>query len=230
MPSCANWYQILYQLSGFADPAHRQVKSDGNVARSPWICDAVPMAITVTPVSETLFDDVQTVLGTRGQPARCQCQGYRMGWYAQHSDDVQGRRELLRDQVIEGHGLVAHLDGEPVGWCSMAPRSDYSHLRQTTWKGRTEDKDDAGVWAVTCFVTRAGFRHQGVSRALTAATVELARDQRARAVEAYPMKPAPGKDVTWGEMHVGALSAFLAAGYRIVHVPSLRRAVVRYDF
>jgi hypothetical protein len=30
-------------------------------------------------------------------------------------------------------------------------------------------------------------------------------------------------------MQVGALSAFLAAGFRIVHVPSLRRAIVRYD-
>jgi len=79
-------------------------------------------------------------------------------------------------------------------------------------------------------VTRAGFRHQGVSRALAAGTVDLARDRGARVIEAYPMKPAPGKEVTWGEMHVGALSAFLAAGYRIVHAPSLRRAVVRYDF
>jgi hypothetical protein len=78
-------------------------------------------------------------------------------------------------------------------------------------------------------VTRAGFRLQGVSRALAAGTLDLPREHGARAVEAYPMKPAPGKDVPWGEMHVGALSAFLAAGYRIVHTPSLRRAVVRYE-
>jgi GNAT superfamily N-acetyltransferase len=188
------------------------------------------VAITVAPVTEAGFDDVQTVFGDRGQPARCQCQGYRQGWYDQHSDDIAGRRELLRDQVMEGHGLVAHLDGEPVGWCSLAPRSHYGYLRQTTWKGRNEDKKDDGIWAVTCFVTRAGFRHQGVSRALAAGTVDLARDRGARAVEAYPMKPAPGKEVTWGEMHVGKLSSFLAAGYRIVHEPSLRRAVVRYDF
>jgi GNAT superfamily N-acetyltransferase len=181
-------------------------------------------------VDESLFDDVQAVFGTRGQPARCQCQGYRMGWYAQHSDDVPGRRELLRDQVAEGHGLLATLDGEPVGWCSVAPRRDYTHLRQTTWKGRSEDPEDPGIWAVTCFVTRAGCRHQGISRALAAATVDLCRDRGARAVEAYPMKPAPGKDVTWGEMHVGALSSFLAAGFRVVHRPSLRRAVVRYEF
>jgi GNAT superfamily N-acetyltransferase len=200
------------------------------VARSSRICNSEPMAIIVQPVSEALFDDVQTIFGARGQPSRCQCQGYRMGWYAVHSDHVQGRRELLRDQVIEGHGLIAYLDDEPVGWCSVAPRCDYTYLRQTTWKGRHEDKEDSSIWAVTCFVTRAGFRHQGVSRALAAATIDLARDHDASAVEAYPMKPAPGKEVTWGEMHVGALNAFLAAGYRIVHVPSLRRAIVRYDF
>ena len=194
------------------------------------ICDRESVAVTIRPVSEALFDDVQTVFGTRGQAARCQCQGYRLGWYDQHSDNVEGRRELLRDQVSEGHGLLADLDGEPVGWCSLAPRCDYGYLRQTTWKGRNEDKGDGSVWAVTCFVTRAGFRRQGVSRAMVSGTIDVARDGGARAVEAYPMKPAPGKDVTWGEMHVGALSSFLAAGFQVVHVPSLRRAIVRYDF
>jgi GNAT superfamily N-acetyltransferase len=188
------------------------------------------VGIEVLAVDEASFGDVQTVLGTRGQAARCQCQGFRLGWYELHSDDRQGRCELLRDQVAEGYGLLAYLDGEPVGWCSLAPRSDYAYLRKTTWDGRSEDKTDPGIWAVTCFVTRAGFRLQGVSRALAAGTLDLPREHGARAVEAYPMKPAPGKDVPWGELHVGALSSFLAAGYRIVHAPSLRRAVVRYEF
>ncbi|MGN6605665.1 MAG: GNAT family N-acetyltransferase [Jatrophihabitans sp.] len=188
------------------------------------------MTITVRPVDESSFADVQAVFGDRGQAARCQCQGYRLNWYAQRSDDVEGRREMLRDQVAEGLGLIAHLDGEPVGWCAMAPRTDYAYLRQTTWKGRSEDRSDDSIWAVTCFVTRPGYRRQGVSTALAAATPGHARDRGARAVEAYPMRPAPGKEVTWGELHVGALSAFLAAGYRIVHEPSLRRAVVRYEW
>ncbi len=188
------------------------------------------MALTVAPAGEALFDDVQTIFGTRGQAARCQCQAYRMGWYDQKSDNVQGRRELLRDQVSEGHGVLAYLDGEPVGWCSLAPRRDYTYLRQTTWKGRHEDKDDASIWAATCFVIRAGFRRQGVSRALVGGTIDVARDAGARSIEAYPMKPAAGKDIPWGELHVGKLSSFLEAGFRVVHVPSLRRAIVRYDF
>ena len=185
--------------------------------------------MTVRPVSEALFDDVQTVFGTRGQAAFCQCQAYRMNWYGHHSDNVPGRRELLRDQAGEGHGLLAYLDSEPVGWCSLGPRCDYPYLRQTAWKGRNEDRDDPSVWAVTCLVTRAGFRRQGVSRALVAGTIGLARDGGARTVEAYPMKPTPGKDITWGELHVGKLSTFLEAGFRVVHVPSLRRVVVRCD-
>src|SRR4051812_8017829 len=115
------------------------------------------MVLKVGPADESLFEDVQTVLGSKGQAARCQCQGFRMGWYERHSDDVQGRRERLRDQVIEGHGLVAPPDGEPVGWCSIAPRSDSPSLPQTTWKGRHEDPEDASIWAVTCFVTRPGY-------------------------------------------------------------------------
>lgn len=188
------------------------------------------MAVTVSPVSGAEFDDVQTVFGNRGQAFRCQCQRYRMGWYDHQSDNIAGRRELLRDQVSEGHGLLAYLDGEPVGWCSVAPRCDYTYLRQPTWKGRNEDKADPTVWAVTCFAIRAGYRGQGISRALAGATVDFTRDAGARAVEAYPMEPAAGKEVPWGELHVGALSAFLAAGYRIVSKPSLRRAIVRYDF
>lgn len=188
------------------------------------------MTLAVRRVGDKLFDDVQTVFGERGQAHRCQCQGFRQSWHALHTDNVVGRRELLRDEVGEGHGLLAYLDGEPVGWCSLGPRSGYPYLRRPVWAGRTEDKHDPSIWAVTCFVTRTGYRREGVSRALAAATVDAARDAGARAIEAYPMDPEPGKEVTWGEMHVGKLSAFLAAGYRIVRTPSLRRAIVRYDF
>jgi hypothetical protein len=134
-------------------------------------------AITIVPANEASCDDLQAVLSTRGDPSRCQCQRYKMqpgeSWASVVAEELAFR---LRAQTECGHrqssttsGLVAYVDGEPVGWCSVEPRTAYPRLLLKTrvaWEGRAEDKADASVWAVTCFVTRAGFRRRGVSRAL----------------------------------------------------------------
>jgi hypothetical protein len=44
------------------------------------------------------------------------------------------------------------------------------------------------------------------------------------------MIPEAGKDVPWGELHVGHVSIFAAAGFAEVSRPTLRRAVMRIDF
>jgi GNAT superfamily N-acetyltransferase len=86
------------------------------------------------------------------------------------------------------------------------------------------------VWAITCFVTRKGYRRRGISYALAAATVEFARNHGARALEAYPMHTKAGNEITWGELYVGAHQVFAAAGFTDVSHPSPRRAVMRVDF
>ena len=96
--------------------------------------------------------------------------------------------------------------------------------------GSLKDKTDDSVWAVTCFVTRAGFRRRGVSRALARAAVDFARERGARALEGYPMLTEPGKEITWGELHVGSRSIFAAAGFAEVSRPTRRRVVMRIDF
>lgn len=98
------------------------------------------------------------------------------------------------------------------------------------WTGRDEDKADDGVWAVTCFVTRVGYRKRGVSRALAQATVDFARRHGARAVEGYPLINEPGKEFTWGELYVGSRSIFAAAGFAEVSHPTPSRLVMRIDF
>ena len=123
--------------------------------------------LVIVPANEASWDDVQAVFGTRGDAARCQCQRYKL-WPKESWASV-GREELgfrLRAQTDCGHpdapattGLVAYLDGTPVGWCAVEPRSAYHGLvrnMKVPWEGRDEDKADDSVWAVTCFVTRAG--------------------------------------------------------------------------
>jgi GNAT superfamily N-acetyltransferase len=198
-------------------------------------------ALSVLPANQASWEDLQAVLGTRGDPFRCQCQRYKMRpGEAWARFPVEERADRLRAQIHCGQpksdttsGLVAYLDGEPVGWCAVEARSAYPRLRskcRVPWDGRSEDKADASVWAVTCFVTRAGFRRRGVSRALARAAVDFARARGARALEGYPMLTEPGKEITWGELHVGSRSIFAAAGFAEVSRPTQRRVVMRIDF
>ena len=95
------------------------------------------------------------------------------------------------------------------------------------WVGRAEDKTDDSVWAVTCLLTRGGFRKRGVSRALARAAVDFARERGAHALEGYPITT---KDVILEELGVGTEGVFVAAGFTEVSRPTLRRVVMRIDF
>ncbi len=89
------------------------------------------------------------------------------------------------------------------------------------------DPEMAGVWSVTCFVVRPGFRRSGLSYELAHATVAYGEQVGARVLEGYPIEPPPGKSVIWDEASVGLLQVFLEAGYEVVASPTLRRRVVR---
>jgi GNAT superfamily N-acetyltransferase len=188
--------------------------------------------LTIVPANQATSDDLAAIFGT-GAPALCSCQRFRMlpkeSWASEGPEELAAR---LRDQTACGNphakttsGLIAYLDNEPVGWCAAAPRADHPRLLRdyrVPWLGRSEDKTDPTVWAVTCFVTRAGYRRRGIGRALARASVDFARTRGADAVEGYP-------DLTDGGS-VGTLAMFTNAGYAVVSRPGPRRAVVRVDF
>ena len=81
-----------------------------------------------------------------------------------------------------------------------------------------------------CFVDRMGYRGRGLTYALGRAVVDFGRERGARAIEAYPMITQPGKEITWGEVHVGARQVFEDAGFEEVSHPTVRRVVMRIDF
>jgi GNAT superfamily N-acetyltransferase len=201
----------------------------------------VAAGLTIVPANQASWEDVRAVFGERGDAHVCQCQRYKLQpGEAFKKVPVEERAHRLRTQTECSHpgsrttsGLVAYLDGEPVGWCAIEPRTAYFGLMRNFkvhWDGRSEDKTDDTVWSVTCFVTRAGYRRRGISRALARAAVDFARERGARAVEGYPMLVEPGQNVIWGELHVGTRSIFDEAGFEEVSHPSKRRVVMRIDF
>ena len=199
--------------------------------------------LRVVPANEASWDDLQAVLGTRGDASTCQCQRFKL--QRKESFASLGVEELsarLREQTHCGQpqALGDHpawsrtSTSEPVGWCAVEPRSAYDGLRRVfrvPWDGRDEDKADA---------TRLGGdllrRRASDTGTVGSAARWRARQSTSRASVAHGRSRAtrwwsqPGEDITWGELYVGKRSIFADAGYAEVHAPTKRRVVMRIDF
>jgi GNAT superfamily N-acetyltransferase len=208
----------------------------------PSTATAGPVAaeqLTIVPANQASWADLQAIFGVAGYPGRCYCQHFKTrdrDWssltYAERQDRLREQTGCSNPGASSTTGMVAYLDDEPVGWVAVEPRTAYPRLQwmRTVWSDREEDKADDGVWCVTCFVVRKGFRRRGITYGLAGATVDFARERGARALEAYPMITTPGMEVTWGELYVGTRQVFADAGFAEVSHPSLRRVVMRIDF
>ncbi|ACQ79909.1 GCN5-related protein N-acetyltransferase [Beutenbergia cavernae DSM 12333] len=183
--------------------------------------------------SSPAFEDVAAVMGTRGDASRCWCQFFRLTNAAMRPLAVDDLRERMRtDLATDGPspGVVATLDGEPVGWCAVAPWSAYPRLwTSPSALGADVERGSSqrdGVWSVTCFVVRPGHRRRGLARTLLRAAVEHARSHGAHTVEAYPVDPGTRR-VSSNELYHGTVSLFEGAGFTVVSSPRPGRAVVR---
>jgi len=187
------------------------------------------VAATVEPVTADRWDDVVAVFDGPGDPGRCWCQWFFRGASADRAD-AEPNRAALRAQVeVAPPGVVGYLDGEPAGWCAVAPRPGYTRLtRSPLLRGLPDPPlDDPSVWSVTCFVVRRPARRRGLSSVLMAGAVDLAREGGATLVEGYPVDPAVRRPAGAAELFHGVLSVFLAAGFAEVARPQPARPVLR---
>lgn len=153
------------------------------------------------------FDDFATVVGTQRPDARgCWCMAYRDSRVPAAERPGHMRAECGSDP---GPGVLAYVDDEVAGWCSVAPRASYRRLLNS----RTIPVlDDRPAWVAVCFVVRAGYRKHGLMHHLLAGAVEHARAHGAELVEGYPVAAAGGRvDTISG--YVGTVALFERAGF-----------------
>lgn len=87
----------------------------------PKMNDAPDSAITTGPA---LWPDVETLFGVRGDPARCWCRFFVMTNPEYKNTTPAERKSHLHarfDSSGPEPGVMAYLDGEPVGWCPLNP-------------------------------------------------------------------------------------------------------------
>ena len=182
--------------------------------------------VRVEAVASVPWEDVSQVFATRGDPARCWCQYFKLPNREFETATPTACAGMLREQVqasAPGPGVIAYLDGEPVGWCAVEPTPAYSrvHRAKVVTEGSRQGPDDASVWAVTCFVVRVGYRLRGVATALLRGAVAQARGAGARVVEGYPVDLALRPNAPSAELYHGTVSLFAGAGF--VEVARVRK-------
>lgn len=183
--------------------------------------------ITVESVDAGTWDELRTVFGERGDASGCWCQWFKLTGAQFQAASREQKTDLLHASVEDGSpGVIARLDGEPVGWAAVEPFSAYPGLRRSPITKR-QPGDPEDPWAVTCFVVRLEHRKRGVARALLAGAVDHAAAHGAEVVEGYPVDPGVRPSLTAAERYHGTVSLFETAGFAVVRRPSATRAIMR---
>jgi GNAT superfamily N-acetyltransferase len=178
------------------------------------------------PLTPDRWNDLTALFGERGACGGCWCMWWRLTSSQFNKQKGASNQEALKVLVDSGEipGVLAYQNGQPIGWCAVAPREKYVRLETSRI---LKPVDDQAVWSVVCFFVAKQFRRQGVTVELLKAGIEFAKANGARIVEGYPVEPKNEKmpDVF---VYTGMASAFRKAGFSEVARRSETRPIMRF--
>ncbi|WP_421743306.1 GNAT family N-acetyltransferase [Cellulomonas sp.] len=165
------------------------------------------MTVEVLPALGRYDDFVEVVGVKKPGGAGCWCMAYRDSRVPNEE-----RAQYMRDECAQepGPGVLAYVDGEAAGWCSVAPRSSYRRLMRSRTIPFVDDRD---AWSIVCFVVRPAFRRRGLMHELLEGAVAHARASGAEVVEGYPVAIDGGDRVDLISGYVGTRRLFETAGF-----------------
>ena len=158
---------------------------------------------------------IEALFGARGACAGCWCMHWRLERGGELWRRMQGepnKREFFKllasDRI---RAVIAEADGEPVGWCSFGPRTDFPKLERSRVFHRADPSPK--TWAIVCFFVKAGWRGKGLATSLLKAATKEAIRRGAEEIEGLPaLHPADGK-LAAAFAWTGVAEMFDAAGY-----------------
>jgi GNAT superfamily N-acetyltransferase len=183
--------------------------------------------LTFRPLTSMNWPDLEKLFGKRGACGGCWCMYWRLTQSQFRKHKGAANKRALGRIVGSGEipGLLAYADGEPVGWCAIAPRETYVRLERSRI---LKPVDDQPVWSVVCFFVAKPFRRRGVTVELIRAATEYARERGAVIVEGYPVDARNGTmpDIF---LWTGLVRAFRKAGFDEIVRRSPTRPIMRFS-
>lgn len=178
------------------------------------------------PLTTSNWEDFEKLFGPKGAYGGCWCMWWRSTRKEFERLQGEGNRRAIKEIVNSGKspGILAYLNAEPVGWCSVAPREHFSSLNRSPVLKRL---DNTPVWSIVCFFIAKAHRGTGLSVNLIRAATDYVRRQGGKVVEAYPTQPKD-RSLPPVSSFMGLPSAFEQAGFVESARPSKSKLVMRY--
>lgn len=190
-----------------------------------------PATIEIFPASAERWDDLEKLFGPHGAFGNCWCMYWRLkrsDFSKMSGDEKKAAMKTLTAGKL-APGVLAYGDGQPIGWCSIGPRADFSPLDRSRTLKRV---DDTPVWSIVCFFIARPYRRQGVMAALLSGAVDYARQNGALVVEAYPIDmqshQLEGHKLSGYSGYMGIASIFRAAGFVKISDATETQLIMRY--
>ena len=147
----------------------------------------------------------------------CECPCFCRYWHFEGDKNAWLARCFERPQESEAEmradvnmsGVLAFEGEVAVGWMKLAPRASLPKLRNGRVYRALDLGPDDGVLSIGCMLVHPTHRRAGVARAMVVAAIQLARERRARAIEAYPHVAAASSEQAW----MGPHDMFVSLGF-----------------
>lgn len=183
-------------------------------------------ALEFYPLTSDRWMDFERLFGKNGACGGCWCMWWRLKRSEFAERAGQKNKRMMKRIVDSGEipGLLAYVNRNPVGWCSVSPREAYPVLERSPTLKKIDDKP---AWSVVCFFLTRGYRRKGLMASLLKAAVEYAEKNGAKIVEGYPIDPK-NRPMSGSEGFTGVISAFRKVGFVEVLRRSPSRPIMRY--
>jgi len=168
-----------------------------------------------TPLTPETWPEFEQVMGPcQGGDGGCWCTWWRLARGPWQGLGRDGRKQVFKQVVDAGHpvGVIALKNGEPYGWCAVAPAQDYPVIARSPV---VKPSLLPGDWYVSCFFVKAGHRRNHAMRTLLQYAIAHAREQGATAIEACPRDGVAGSGAS--DLFVGKTAVFLQCGFEELH-------------
>ena len=122
------------------------------------------MNFTFSPLTSDNWNDFVALFGDKGACGGCWCMYWRIKASDYNRLKGEGNKKALRKVIKKtSPGIIAYADDKAVGWCAVAPRSEYIRLETSRL---LKPVDDQPVWSISCFFIQKEFRNKGLSKQL----------------------------------------------------------------